>query len=119
MLAPIGADVEREAPIRCGQPVGLLLAARRLRAGVKRERTVGVALEVLVLGAEREALEVVGVEEMLVVVQGQRPEAVDRRLLPFRERDLVTAAAVQLAARAVEVGVGSKPNNSVANRIGC
>src|SRR5262245_56142564 len=70
-LAPVGADVEREVSVRRREPVGFLLAARRFRAGMERERTVGIALESLVLGAERVALEVVRMEQMLVVVQGQ------------------------------------------------
>src|SRR5689334_20560679 len=70
-LAPIGADIEREVPIRRRKPVRLLTAARRFRAGIQRQRTVGVALQVLVLGAERIALEVVGVEQVLVIVKCQ------------------------------------------------
>src|SRR5262245_41716185 len=71
LFAPISADVEREASIRRGEPVRFLAATRRFRGSIERERTVGVAFEVLVLSAERVALEVVHVKQMLVVVQRQ------------------------------------------------
>src|SRR3546814_8454368 len=82
LLAPIGANVEREGPIRGGQPVGLLVPAGRGGACIEGQRAVFVALQVLVLGPERVAIEVVGMKEMKLVVERQRPEAVDRRLLP-------------------------------------
>src|SRR5262245_28538954 len=91
--------------IRGGQPVYVLVSSWSLRAGIERERTVGITLEVFVLGAERVTLEVVSVEEMLVVVQGQRPEAVDRWLLSGSERNFVVASAGQFRASAVIVGV--------------
>jgi len=63
--------------LRRRKPVRFLVGTRRLCPGIERERVVGVALEGLVLGAERVALEVVRVEEVVLVVQGQRPESVD------------------------------------------
>src|SRR5262245_39798696 len=97
-FAPVGADIEREMSTRCRQPVRFLFRSRGLRSRVERERPVGVALEILVLGAERVAFDVVRMEEMLVVVQGQRPEAVDRRFLSWRERELVAGATIELCA---------------------
>ena len=44
LLAPIGANVEREVAVRSGEPVALLVLARRFGAGVKRERAVGISL---------------------------------------------------------------------------
>src|SRR5262245_61816629 len=71
LLAPIGPDIEREVSVWGREPVRGLVRSRRRRTGIERERAIGVALEGLVLGAKRIALEVVRMEEMLVVVQGQ------------------------------------------------
>ena len=46
---------------------------------VKRQRAVGIELQRFALGAEREAIQRVGLEEMFLVVERQRPKAVDRR----------------------------------------
>src|SRR3546814_8622038 len=46
LLAPIGANVEREGPIRGGQPVGLLVPAGRGGACIEGQRAVFVALQV-------------------------------------------------------------------------
>src|SRR5262249_42205771 len=40
LFAPISADVEREASIRRGEPVRFLVATRRFRANIERERPV-------------------------------------------------------------------------------
>src|SRR5262245_11758822 len=71
LLAPVGADVEREFSIRRWKPIGFLVRAGGFVAGIERERAVSVAFEVLVLGAERVAFEVVRVKQVLVVVQRQ------------------------------------------------
>src|SRR3546814_1716362 len=80
LLAPIGANVEREGPIRGGQPVGLLVPAGRGGACIEGQRAVFVELQVLVLGPERVAIEVGGMKEMTIVVERSSPEAVDRRI---------------------------------------
>jgi len=48
---------------------------------VDRERSVRVVFQrlILVLGAERVALDLVWCKEMLRIVERQRPEAIDRR----------------------------------------
>src|SRR5262245_51119475 len=78
LFAPIGPDVERERALGRGEPVAGFVVARGGGPGVKRQRAVRVAQQGLVLGAERIAAEVVGVEEVLLVVEIHRPEAVDR-----------------------------------------
>src|SRR5262245_19960816 len=96
LSAPIGSDVQGEMAIRRRQPVGFLIGPGRLAADVEREGAVGAALERLVLRAERIALERVGMEEVLVVVEGERPEAVNRRLLPGGEGHLIAARSLEL-----------------------
>src|SRR5262245_58917940 len=105
LLAPIGADVQRESALRRWLPVRLLVLARRLVADVQRQRTIGVVLEVVVLGAQRIALEIVRREEVEVVVEGERPETLDRRRLALGERHDVLRGAIELGTRAVVVGV--------------
>src|SRR5262249_28503624 len=77
----ICADVAGSRRVRRGQSVALLPPARRLRAGVVRQRAVGVALQVPVLGTQRKAVQRVGMEQVLFIVERQYPEAADRRLL--------------------------------------
>jgi hypothetical protein len=85
-LSPPPPEV-RERPGRCRQPVGFFAGRRCAR--IERERAVGVVLQRLVLRAERVAFERVGIEQVLIVVERQRPEAFDRRQLPFFENERV------------------------------
>jgi hypothetical protein len=71
LLAPIGADVEREVAVWSGEPVALLVLARGFCARIKRERAVGISLERPVLRPERIALQIIWMEEVLGVVQRQ------------------------------------------------
>jgi hypothetical protein len=57
----------------------------------------------VVLGAEGVSVEVVGVEEVVFVVEGQRPESAYRWQRVGRERDGVPVAAVQALPVCVEV----------------
>ena len=70
-VGPIGPHVERERAIRSRQPVALPILAGRFSASIQRQRTVGVVLECLILGAKRIALQRVWIEQMEVVVQGE------------------------------------------------
>src|SRR5262245_20925037 len=96
LLAPVRADVERELAFGRRQPVAFPVLARRLGAGVEGQRSVAVALQPLVLCAQREALEVVGVEEVVLVVERQRPEAADWRLLAGTKCDRIGIRSVEL-----------------------
>src|SRR5215468_1853176 len=92
-------------PIGSGQPVGLLVFAGRLRAGVERERAVGVLRERLVLCPERVALQVVRMEEVLVVVERKRPEAIDWRGLSLGKRHRIALRADEWLASRIVVGI--------------
>ena len=101
---PVGPEIEREGAIRGGEPV----AAHRLVVGrivrdEKRQAAVGVALEAVVLRAERVTVELVRVEEVVFVVERERPETLDGRQPGRGERDRVAAGAVQAIAGRVEV----------------
>jgi hypothetical protein len=72
---------------------------------VKRQRAVGIELQRFALGAEREAIQRVGLEEMFLVVERQGPKAVDRWQLAFGENNGVTVATVQTLTGRIEVGV--------------
>src|SRR5689334_3101848 len=105
LLAPVGTQVKREVGSGRGQPVALFVLAGRFCAGIKRERAIGIALQGLVLCAERVAFERVRIEEVMLIVERQRPEAVDRRVLARCECDLVVAVAVERGAGRIAVGV--------------
>src|SRR5580765_6625397 len=79
LLGPIGADPDREIACRRRKPVGFLVLARRLVPEIEGQAAIVVVLQRLVLGAEREAVQRVWVEEMFGVVHRQRPEALRRR----------------------------------------
>src|SRR5215467_5971306 len=80
-LGPIGSDVEGEGAVGCGQPVALLVLAGGLGPRIESERAVRVGLETLALRAQRVAIQSVGVEEVVRVVEGHGPEALDGRKL--------------------------------------
>src|SRR5689334_19172010 len=86
--APVGPQVEREGPRRGWKPVCLVFLGRGLRSGEQRERTVCIATQRLVLRAQREALQLVRMKQMMLVVERQRPETFHGRLLTLGERDL-------------------------------
>src|SRR5262245_56687575 len=103
-LWPVGPDIEREvAVIRRRKPVRLPVKAWRLGLDVKRQRTVLVVLQRLVLGAERIALERVRREKMMLVVKRQRPEAIYGRRSPPVKSHRVTIGAVQALAGRIKV----------------
>ena len=104
-LGPIGADVQRELVRRCRHPVRLLVDAGRPVLEIKRQRAIGVSLHRLALGSEREAIEFIRLEEMLPVVNGKRPETINRRSLPRGERDGVAMRAGQSPPVLVEIGI--------------
>jgi hypothetical protein len=62
-------------------------------------------LHKLALRAERVAVQRVGMEQVVFVVDCQRPEAFDRWQLPLREGDRVRILAVELLALAIEITV--------------
>src|SRR5262245_41911155 len=68
-LGPVGAQEEREILVcRRGQPICALLGITRLVClHIDCKRAIGAALQVLVLGSDRIALDRVGFEEMLFV----------------------------------------------------
>ena len=87
----------------CRYPVRFILLARRLRAQIERQRAVRGVFQRLVFRAEREAVERIRKEELLVVVQGQRPEPLHGRDLSFRKRDGVLIVSVKRFPLAVEL----------------
>src|SRR3977135_2354027 len=83
-LGPIGAEIEREVAVLIGlpgrrKPVCELVIGRRIGLHIEGERAVGAVFQVLVLAADGVAADRVRREEMVLVVERQRPEAVDRR----------------------------------------
>ena len=85
LFGPIATDVKRKRRCRCGKPVGLFVFAGRLRASEESQRAICVLLEVIVFGPERKAFQRVRVEEMMFVVESQRPEAVYGRQFAGRK----------------------------------
>src|SRR5262247_2985723 len=63
--------------------------AGRVRLHVDRERSVGADREAFVLRPDRVSLDLVRFEEVLRIVQRERPEALDGRHLSLRKRDRV------------------------------
>ena len=59
--------------------------------------------QLLALGADRVAVERVRREEVLLVVEGERPEALDWRELVFAEGQGVALGAVEPRTPAVEI----------------
>jgi len=81
----------------CREPVGLFLRAGVVVLQVKIQRAVRIRLT-CVPSAERIAVERVCHEEVIRVMHGQRPEAVDWRELPLREvHNVSVCARVRLA----------------------
>ena len=76
---------------------------RRIGLHVDRERTIGVCFKILVLRAEREAIDLVGDEEMLGVIDRERPESISGRRLIFREGHRIAVCAVEAFAVGVEI----------------
>lgn len=63
-----------------------ILFGARFVLHIDRQSVVGVLLQPLVLCAERDAVWLVPSEELLLIVQGRRQEALYRRRLSHRER---------------------------------
>src|SRR5690242_20028045 len=92
LLRPVGPQVQRERPGGGGQPVApQVVIAGPGGGGGQGQRPVGGVVQALVLGAQRVPVQFVGVEEVMLVVQRQRPEAPDRRQPMGREGHRVGA----------------------------
>ena len=70
---------------------------------MQRQRPIRAGLEVLVLGAERVAVQLVGVKEMMMVVERQRPEPADRWERALVKGHGVGSGAVETLSVGVEV----------------
>src|SRR5215470_4971412 len=69
---PVAADKERELTrLRRRQPIGALVICWRVGLHVDRQRAVSIVPQRLGLGANRVALDLVGLEEVLRVVESQ------------------------------------------------
>ena len=55
-----------------GKPVRLLVLAGRLRSRMQSQRAIGVGLQILVFGSERETLQRIGIEEVVLVGDGAK-----------------------------------------------
>ncbi len=95
-------------PERTRKPVGDAFGGGRLVLEVDGDAAVGVGLHPRdVPAADHVAVDLVGVEVLVGVVDGDRPERVDRRQAAGRERDRVAAGAVERTA--VRVGLVADP----------
>src|SRR5262245_32316823 len=70
-LGPVGADVKRELVLWRRHPIRLPVGTGRRVLVIQRERAVGVVFERLALCAEGEPGELVRLEQMFLVVEGQ------------------------------------------------
>jgi Uncharacterized protein conserved in bacteria (DUF2252) len=102
---PVGADVEGKMSCWRGKPVRFSLRAGRLGSDIQRERTISVSFQGLVLGAKGIAVKLVGVKEVVLVVERDGPEPVDRRFLTGGECYLEVLAPLERSPGRVVVGI--------------
>ena len=108
-LRPISAKIERKILHRRGQPVHYPLFAGALVLHIEGERAVGGVREFSTLGADGEAVKLVRRKEVPLVVDGERPEALDWRELAFAEGQGVGLGSVEPRASAVEILIEVAP----------
>src|SRR5256885_1804768 len=103
ILRPIGANEQREiSTSRRGQPVCALdRVARLVCLHVDCDRAARAVLEISVLGADRVALDRVWCEEVILIVDRQRPEPLHRR--HWVKGHGVAAAGVEASTGGIEI----------------
>jgi len=101
---PISTAIKRKVGIVwCRQPICSLRLRRRNGLHIDGERFVRIRLEILVFSTDRVKIDFVWGEEVMLVIECQWPEAINRRSLFFSKGYAVLARAIKVKSILVEV----------------
>ena len=103
LLRPVNAHVKSKALFGRWKPIRLLLTPGSSGCNIDGQRAVRRSDQGLVLRGDRIPLQLIRREEMVLVVQSQRPETLSWRFLTRCKGDSVGVVSVQLLSIAVEV----------------